>query len=105
MARRIPTFRQLTSRTFLSELVSRYPAYLSHFDPFPGKFSVSGNEFIVGSNNHPHYFVYDMMVGKSIKVARQLCKGSLSLQFARYLGNPRLENITLATSVSRPVAR
>ena len=42
-----------------------------NFQNFPiktAKFSASGNEFIVGSQHHPHFFVYDMMIGKSIKV-------------------------------------
>jgi len=42
-----------------------------NFQNFPirtGKFSASGAEFIVGSQAHPHYYVYDMMIGKSIKV-------------------------------------
>jgi len=42
-----------------------------NFQNFPiktAKFSADGNEFIIGSQHHPHFFVYDMMVGKSIKV-------------------------------------
>jgi len=42
-----------------------------NFQNFPirtAKFSTNGNEFIVGSRNHPHFYVYDMMIGKSIKV-------------------------------------
>jgi len=42
-----------------------------NFQNFPiktARFSASGNEFIVGSQHHPHFFVYDMMIGKSIKV-------------------------------------
>lgn len=42
-----------------------------NFQNFPirtGKFSANGNEFIVGSQHHPHYYIYDMMAGKSIKV-------------------------------------
>jgi len=42
-----------------------------NFENFPiktAKFSASGNEFIVGSQHHPHFFVYDMMIGKTIKV-------------------------------------
>jgi len=42
-----------------------------NFENFPirtAKFSASGNEFLVGSQHHPHFFVYDMMLGKSIKV-------------------------------------
>jgi len=42
-----------------------------NFENFPiktAKFSSSGNEFIVGSQHHAHFFVYDMMIGKIIKV-------------------------------------
>jgi len=42
-----------------------------NFQNFPirtARFSKLGTEFIVGSQAHPHYFVYDMMIGKSIKV-------------------------------------
>jgi len=42
-----------------------------NFQNFPirtARFSASGNEFIVGSQHHPHFYVYDMMLGKSIKV-------------------------------------
>jgi hypothetical protein len=42
-----------------------------NFQNFPirtAKFSASGNEFIAGSQHHPHFYVYDMMLGKSIKV-------------------------------------
>eukprot|EP00092_Neocalanus_flemingeri_P072346 GFUD01089066.1.p1 GENE.GFUD01089066.1~~GFUD01089066.1.p1 ORF type:complete len:540 (-),score=211.34 GFUD01089066.1:36-1655(-) len=42
-----------------------------NFENFPiktAKFSANGNEIIVGSQHHPHFFVYDMMIGKTIKV-------------------------------------
>ena len=42
-----------------------------NFKDFPiktAKFSASGNEFIVGSKFHPHFFVYDMLAGQSVKV-------------------------------------
>jgi len=42
-----------------------------NFKNFPiktAKFSSCGNEFIVSSNNHPHFFVYDMIAGQSRKV-------------------------------------
>ena len=42
-----------------------------NFQNFPiktAKFSSCGNEFIVGSPNHPHFYVYDMMTGQSRKV-------------------------------------
>jgi len=42
-----------------------------NFQNFPirtAKFSASGSELIVGSQHHPHFYVYDMMIGKSIKV-------------------------------------
>ncbi|KAG8257646.1 U3 snoRNP protein [Homalodisca vitripennis] len=41
------------------------------FDKFPircARFSADGNQFIVGSQHHSHYFVYDMMEGKSIRI-------------------------------------
>ena len=49
-----------------------------NFQNFPirtAKFSKSGTEFIVGSQQHPHYFVYDMMIGKSIKVPWRVRSG------------------------------
>jgi len=42
-----------------------------NFTNFPiktGKFSACGNEFIIGSKFHPHFFVYDMIAGQSIQV-------------------------------------
>ena len=42
-----------------------------NFQNFPiktAKFSSCGNEFLVGSSNHPHFFVYDMIAGQSRKV-------------------------------------
>ena len=30
------------------------------------RFSKSGTEFIAGSQAHPHYFVYDMMIGNHL---------------------------------------
>jgi U3 small nucleolar RNA-associated protein 18 len=42
-----------------------------NFQNFPVKcarFSPNGKEFVVGSQNHPHLFVYDMMAGKIAKV-------------------------------------
>ena len=42
-----------------------------NFKDFPiktAKFSASGNEFIVGSKFHPHFFIYDMLAGQSVKV-------------------------------------
>ncbi|KAJ1523333.1 hypothetical protein ONE63_001204 [Megalurothrips usitatus] len=41
------------------------------FERFPVKcahFSTDGTQFLVGSQNHGHFFVYDMMEGRSIKV-------------------------------------
>ena len=46
-----------------------------NFKDFPiktAKFSASGNEFIVGSKFHPHFFVYDMLAGQSVKVKSQI---------------------------------
>jgi len=42
-----------------------------NFKDFPiktARFSASGNEFIVGSKFHPHFFVYDMLAGQTVKV-------------------------------------
>ena len=42
-----------------------------NFNNFPiktGKFSAGGNEFIIGSKFHPHFFVYDMIAGQSTQV-------------------------------------
>lgn len=42
-----------------------------NFENFPiktAKFSANGNEFIVGSQQHPHFYIYDMMIGKIIKI-------------------------------------
>ena len=44
-----------------------------NFQDFPiktARFSACGNEFIVGSKFHPHFFIYDMLAGQSIKVIR-----------------------------------
>ncbi|XP_054275472.1 U3 small nucleolar RNA-associated protein 18 homolog [Macrosteles quadrilineatus] len=41
------------------------------FDRFPvrcARFSQDGSQFIVGSQHHSHYFVYDMMEGRTIRV-------------------------------------
>ena len=46
-----------------------------NFKDFPiktARFSASGNEFIVGSKFHPHFFVYDMLAGQTVKV--QYCE-------------------------------
>ena len=43
-----------------------------NFQNFPirtAKFSSCGNELIVGSPNHPHFYVYDMITGQSRKVS------------------------------------
>jgi len=32
------------------------------------KFSTNGEEFVVGSQHHGHFFVYDMMAGKIVKI-------------------------------------
>ena len=42
-----------------------------NFQNFPirtAKFSSCGNEFIVGSPNHPHFYVFDMITGQSRKI-------------------------------------
>merc|ERR1719499_2292926 len=42
-----------------------------NFKDFPittARFTACGNQFIVGSKHHPHYFVYDMLAGQSTKV-------------------------------------
>ena len=42
-----------------------------NFSNFPirtAKFSASGSELMAGSNNHPHYFVFDLMLGRTTKV-------------------------------------
>jgi len=42
-----------------------------NFENFPiktAKFSANGTEVIAGSQHHPHFFVYDMMIGKTMKV-------------------------------------
>jgi len=42
-----------------------------NFKDFPiktAKFSACGNQFLVGSKFHPHFYVYDMIAGQSIKV-------------------------------------
>lgn len=42
-----------------------------NFENFPikcARFSPDGREFLVGSQHHPHLFVYDMMAGKIAKV-------------------------------------
>jgi len=46
-----------------------------NFENFPiktAKFSSSGTEFMVGSLQHPHFFVYDMMVGQMMKIPCKL---------------------------------
>jgi hypothetical protein len=50
-----------------------------NFQNFPVKcarFSPNGKEFIVGSQNHPHLFVYDMMAGKIAKVRQGVTKSA-----------------------------
>lgn len=39
----------------------RYPVRCAHF-------SQDGAQFLVGSQHHGHFFVYDMMEGRNIKV-------------------------------------
>jgi len=42
-----------------------------NFENFPikcAKFSTSGEEFLVGSQHHGHFFLYDMMAGKIVKI-------------------------------------
>jgi len=42
-----------------------------NFQDFPiktAKFSTSGEEFLVGSQHHGHFYVYDMMAGKIVKI-------------------------------------
>jgi len=42
-----------------------------NFENFPiktAKFSTNGEEFVVGSQHHGHFFVYDMMAGKIVKI-------------------------------------
>jgi U3 small nucleolar RNA-associated protein 18 len=42
-----------------------------NFENFPVKcarFSADGRQFLVGSQHHPHLYVYDMMAGKIAKV-------------------------------------
>ncbi|KAL1117395.1 hypothetical protein AAG570_004721, partial [Ranatra chinensis] len=42
-----------------------------HFDRFPvrcAKFSSDGEQFIVGSQHHTHFYCYDMMEGRTVKV-------------------------------------
>lgn len=42
------------------------------FERFPircGHFSVDGSQFIVGSQNHSYFYVYDMMEGATVKIA------------------------------------
>jgi len=42
-----------------------------NFENFPvktAKFSANGTEVIAGSQHHPHFYVYDMMIGKTMKV-------------------------------------
>ena len=46
-----------------------------NFKDFPiktAKFSACGNQFLVGSKFHPHFYVYDMIAGQSIKVRSYL---------------------------------
>ena len=52
-----------------------------NFKDFPiktARFSASGNEFIVGSKFHPHFFVYDMLAGQTVKV--QYCERFLTFE-------------------------
>ncbi|XP_066991740.2 U3 small nucleolar RNA-associated protein 18 homolog [Anabrus simplex] len=42
------------------------------FERFPircARFTVDGEQFLVGSQHHSHYFRYDMMAGKSLRIA------------------------------------
>ena len=42
-----------------------------NFQNFPIKtahFTSSGSQFVVGSQHYPHYFVYDLNAGKTLKV-------------------------------------
>jgi len=49
------------NRHIQSVLFERFPISCAHF-------TVTGEEFVVGSNQHKHFFTYDMMSGKIIKI-------------------------------------
>ncbi|XP_034233330.1 U3 small nucleolar RNA-associated protein 18 homolog [Thrips palmi] len=53
------------------------------FERFPircAHFSHDGNQFIVGSRDHGHFHVYDMMVGRSIRVPADHSAGITNMQ-------------------------
>ena len=65
------------------------------------KFSSCGNEFIVGSPNHPHFYVYDMITGQSRKVGLTEPLNTLLFSLlARCPGETRPQTTGLASSMS-----
>lgn len=53
--------------------------YFVNFPIYAAHFTLSGNEFLVGSSLHGYYYSYDMMSGKIVRIPWD--KGNLNTLF------------------------